>query len=210
MGLDLVVGARAEDEDDDEGRWPAAMFEHVNRVLEAHGLRPHHEPTDVPQERCYEERVGFDGALHYLRRVAAHLEAKRGLPLPVGKGQSAKEDPVLEARHAASKASSRFAHLIEHSDAEGFYVPIDFGAVLVDASILGGYLGSSFALRRECEELAAALGLPLGLDTDAEELANGGDGTARWHAYPTEARVCLVLHRAAVTSIETGAAIVFC
>jgi hypothetical protein len=93
----------------------------------------------------------------------------------------------------------------DHSDAEGFYLPIDFADVIVppeDAGVAGGYIGSSFALLRECEELARSIGVPLDLDTETDELFKGGDGSQRWHAYHVEARVCLVLHRAAVVTAD--------
>jgi hypothetical protein len=204
MGLDLVVGVPPEDEDAVE--WASEQFEAINRVLAARGILAHREPDEVPEGRQYEERVGGYGALHFLRRFAAHLEAKREIPPPcIG---NPVEDPVLAVRYRRS--GGRFSHLIDHSDAEGYYLPIDFADVIEppdDAGVPGGAIGSSFALLRECEELARALGIPL--DVSTEDVGNG-DGSQRWHSYAAEARVCLVLHRAAATSIETGAAIVFC
>ncbi|CKR85698.1 Uncharacterised protein [Mycobacterium tuberculosis] len=62
------------------------------------------------------------------------------------------------------------SHLVCHSDAEGFYVPVDFDEVLYsepddDKQLAGGMLGSSYRLRDELVLVAPALGINL---TDGE------------------------------------------
>ena len=51
-----------------------------------------------------------------------------------------------------------------HSDAEGFYVPIDFPEVLIDERIAGAYLGSSVRLAHELVLVAPALEIELDRD----------------------------------------------
>jgi hypothetical protein len=55
----------------------------------------------------------------------------------------------------------RRSHLMCHSDAEGYYVPIDFELVIFDKDV-GGWLGSSIWLKQELEELAEKMRFELG------------------------------------------------
>ncbi len=107
-----------------------------------------------------------------------------------------------------------FDHLIHHSDCEGYYVPVEFGPVLVDEELSGGALGSSVRLLAELRALAEALGLPEGLDPDGPEVEGaleGEDaGPEPWRRYGTESFICLQLMRAARHSVETGAVMAFC
>ncbi len=68
-------------------------------------------------------RVGSYGAIHYLRHYAAHL-AINGCP-PENPFQDGKH-PLLEDVYRGRYKIDKFRHLIEHSDCDGFYVPIDF------------------------------------------------------------------------------------
>ena len=100
-------------------------------------------------------------ALHYLRRIAAHIAAGRAVPPPGD--DDASSDPVQEAYYDAvagkrrlfrkgPKFDRRFDHLLVHSDAEGFYAPVEFDEVLFSDEVPGAMLGSSHALVRESEE----------------------------------------------------------
>lgn len=65
------------------------------------------------------------------------------------------------------------SHLLCHSDAEGFYVPIDFEDVIVDnedRELPGGLLGSTQRLMAELVTVAPTLGIELknGELSDAE------------------------------------------
>ena len=76
---------------------------------------------------------------------------------------------------AARKPQPQFEHLQWHSDCEGFYLPRDFDHVVLDDAQpqregVGGMVDHPFALLRECEELAALIGLPEGLHEQSEEL----------------------------------------
>ena len=231
MGLVVEVGflidvLQEDPEAADEFREQLAA---VNRVLVANGLPEHHEPEDAEWEVLSYDMFGYSG-LHYLRRVAAHLATRGSLPLP-GDDRAA-EDPVLRGYHGRSESKLRrlfklrapdfgtarkFSHLIDHSDAEGFYVPIHFDAVLAstrDTPPAGALLGSSHALVKELEELAAALALPPDLDPESEALWDAADeqgtGDTTWKRYGVVSFTCARLLAAARASIERGAAIVFC
>ncbi|MFL5242013.1 MAG: hypothetical protein ACJ8FY_07885 [Gemmataceae bacterium] len=107
---------------------------------------------------------------------------------------------------------------MQHSDAEGYYLPQDFPKVLFppeDLEIPGGMVGSSVRLHDECKRLANWLQLPLDLDPEAEEVWEAafdkqGEEDEVWHRYGIESFVCLRLYAASKHSMEHGAAIVFC
>ena len=143
---------------------------------------------------------GYSG-LHYLRRVAAYLDSTGRLPEP-GK-DNASEDPVLEQYFqdvTGTKPSfltrllnkqpnfqRGLDHLIVHSDAEGFYVPIEFPDVLYayeEREVAGGMLGSSYRLLSECKRIAAELEIPSDLDETSDALWEAadsqGEGTQKW------------------------------
>ena len=99
-----------------------------------------------------------------------------------------------------------------HSDAEGFYVPVEFDDVLFSDDVPGTMLGSSQGLVRECEELARSLDIPPGLDPESDELwqASEEQGTGEgWRQYGVESFTCVRLLAAARESVQRGAAVVF-
>jgi hypothetical protein len=129
--------------------------------------------------------------------------------------QEAYYDAVAGKRRLFRKSPQfdrRFDHLLVHSDAEGFYVPVEFDEVLFSDGVPGTMLGSSQALSRECEELAQALGVPADLDPESEELwsaseeQGAGDG---WRQYGVESFTCVRLLAAARESVQRRAAVVF-
>jgi hypothetical protein len=93
-------------------------------------------------------------------------------------------------------------------------VPVDFGPVIVDEGVPGGYLGSSVRLLAETRRIASALGLPEDLDPDSDEVEAACDANALdaegWQRYGIESYACLRLIRAARHSVITGAAIAYC
>lgn len=230
MGPAIEVGILADLSEND----PEAVevfkeyFRTLNVFLASAGLPPHSEPRDCPIHSG--DMYGYSG-LHYLRRIAAHLDGRGSLPPPGD--QDAADDGVLEDYLLAAgqeptyfertfgkwlrRRRRSFDHLIVHSDAEGFYLPLDFPDVLFPPdgyNIPGCMIGSSVRLRDECERLAAALQLPLDLDPDSDEVFEAtesqGEGPTLWQRYGIESFNCLRLHAAATHSIKTGAAIVFC
>jgi hypothetical protein len=225
MGLDVFVGILAA-LDDEEGvahyRGELAM---VTATLKAAGLPTWHEPDVDPDEAYDEQMYGYRG-LHYLRRLAVHVAATGVLPPPGGKDAS--DDPLLMRAYdgapshaivvadavtpvgSPEAALGGFDHLVHHSDADGYYVPVDFQPVIIGERVVGDYLGSSHRLLDECLRLAKMMGLPEDLDpwSDAAEGAIS-DPSALWQQYRVESFSCLRLIAAARTSISTGAAITF-
>lgn len=228
MGLRLSVGYIAEvKEADPEGVVMVRNgFERLNEFICSQGLPPHREPEEIIPFSC--QMWGYSG-LHYLRRTAVHLARSGALPPPGD--ENASKDPLLLERYATTNGSAgwfsrllgrsaareRFVHLIDHSDAEGYYLPSDFSRVLFAPAgwqIPGGYIGSAPRLLQECEEIARALELPLDLDIEADEVWSAPDsqgrGDVRWRRYGVESFSCLRLHAAARHSVQTSAALVFC
>lgn len=229
MGLALEVGVLADlKEGDPEGfEYHASALARLNRFLESCELPPHREPEDC--EVWSGEMIGYSG-LHDLRRLAAHLDAEAPLPAP-SRGDGT-EDACLAGYYASAdarrlglfqrlfgrKARYRrgFDHLILHGDAEGYYLPIDFPAVLfppADLEIPGGMIGSAHRLLAELERIALALAIPDSLTPDAEELWEAADDPAEggdlWQQYGRESFGCVTLRHACRQSITQRAAIVF-
>jgi hypothetical protein len=229
MGLALEVGILADlRENDSEGyEHYLKQFDALNKYLEEVGLATHHEPENCEVWSC--EMYGYSG-LHYLRRIAAHFDLTGNLPLPGNKDSS--KDVTLQKYYqkAESKSPGFFArllptlpkyqfgfnHLILHSDAEGFYLPIEFKEVLYPDSelgIAGGMIGSTIKLLRECERLAKVLEIPSNVDEKSEELWEAadaqGESSIKWQKYGVESFTCVHLIKACKKSIETGAAIIF-
>lgn len=230
MGLSLEVGILADlREHDPEGAEVfEGFFEYAGAVLHKHRLPQHAEPRDC--EVWSAQMYGYSG-LHYLRRIAAHLDA--GLAMPPPGDQDSSDDPILQAYFqdvvgqgpgllkrlvkGLPRFSRSFDHLIVHSDAEGFYLPMDFPDVLLDEDdqqLPGGMLGSVPRLARELDRLASALGIPDHLHAEAEELWAAADaqgsGTETWQRYGIESFSCVVLREACQKSLASGAALVFC
>ncbi len=227
MGLDLLVGVLSQPSEDDEAEdLIRVQLKGVNALLARAGLGKHEEP-----ERCevWSVQAGSYSWLHYLRRIAAHLELHGRLPEPGGPESS--NDPVANQYYDLSVGAVRgwrrmlgkgkprrqsFDHLMIHSDAEGFYVPMEFEAVLLgdeQRDVLGGMLGSSHQLLRECERLREALEIPETLTPEDDELweaaESQGEGSG-WRRYGVESFSCVALLHGARQSIEQRALLLFC
>lgn len=229
MGLCIAVGHYSEVVTDDESfaEEMIAQLGNLNHYLLSVGLPVHREPVNCESNSW--DMFGYSG-LHYLRRIAAHLDLRNQLPPPGDK--DAPEDPVIREyyRLADGQPASwfqrmiwnvpkkrSFDHLVLHGDAEGYYLPIDFPAVLFpggDFEIPGGMIGSTHRLKSECERLAIALQLPLNIDPEAEEVWEAAESQGQygvgWQRYGVESYICLRLLAACEHSLRTGAAIVFC
>jgi hypothetical protein len=227
MGLVVCVGmlvdlGREDEEGVDQLR---GDLNTLNDVLREHGLEEHKEPESALWEPISFDMYGYSG-LHYLRRLAAHLDTDGLLPPPGD--ESASEDPVLGGyyerldrrsgllgrfRRAETDSAGGYDHLMNHSDAEGFYVPQPFAQVLRAPKVTGGLVGSAVSLRDELRRIEEALGIPASLDPEDDELweatESQGDGDAGWQQYGIESFTCARLLAAAEASIERGAAIVF-
>ena len=229
MGLALEVGILTDLRENDSEGYERYLnqFRVLNEYLEKVGLPTHHEPEGCEVWSC--EMYGYSG-LHYLRRIAAHIDITGNIPSP-GNIDSPKDvtlqnyykkaenkDPGFLARlpPTSQKYPVGFNHLIFHSDSEGFYLPIEFEKVLYPDSelgIAGGMIGSTIKLLRECERLAAVLEIPPSIDENSDELWEAadaqGESSVKWQKYGVESYTCIHLIKACNKSIETGAAIVF-
>lgn len=225
MGLDLLVGALSQPLEEEEASF-RGQLKVVNALLARAGLGKHEEP-----ERCevWSVQAGGYSWLHHLRRLAAHLELHGRLPEP-GDSEASK-DPVATQYYDLSVGAVRgwrrllgkgkprrqsFDHLMLHSDAEGFYVPMEFDVVLFgdeQHEVSGGMLGSSHQLLRQCERLRETLGIPETLTPEDDELwaAAESQGEGRgWRRYGVESFSCVALLHGARKSIEQRALLVFC
>ena len=229
MGLALCVGYLAEIaySDEEGARAFREEMDRLNCFLVSAGLQPHREPQECPALSC--DMYGYSG-LHYLRRIAAHLDLRGVLPAAGDRG--AANDLVMEEYYRLATRTKpgfmarlfgrperprSFDHLLRHGDAEGYYLPQDFPEVLFppkELAIPGGMVGSSVRLHEECRRLAAALQLPVDLDPEAQEVWDAvesqGQGEVHWKRCGIEAYLCLRVIRAADHSLKHGAVIVFC
>jgi hypothetical protein len=228
VGLDVSVGVIADlrTNDPEGAEHFATYFSAINVALAEAGLPKHVEPTDC---ECWSAQMfGYSG-LHYLRRIAAHMDA--GQPLPPPGDEASSDDPLLAAyfddvsgrrpgllqriTQRSPRFSRTFDHLLVHSDAEGFYLPQDFPNVLFadDEAVPGGMLGSVPRLLSELERLAAALAIPDDLHVQSEALWEAadsqGEGDKTWQRYGIESFSCVVLREACRRSLASGAAVVF-
>lgn len=244
MSLDVAVGVLADlVANDEEG---AGCFredlERLNVGLLAAGLERHVEPETAP---LLSLPIGSYSTLHELRRVAAHLQYSDKPPLSRPMNERSWDDALYDRYFAAfyeenpesapstfaKPSARRFDHLMVHSDAEGFYVPQQFDSVLVTGANVYGWVGSSFALASECEELARALQIPEAMLLDKDDMVFvdalralerppslgrriGGFFKSPlplevWRQLPIAASVCVKLHQAAQHSMRTGAVIAF-
>jgi hypothetical protein len=195
------------------------QFRAVTDALSRAGYSGYQEPEDIDFNQTWSARIGGYSSLHYLRRVAAHIWAGQDPPEPIDRPT---EDPLLHELYSIGPAGSpsrkfpgnTFAHLVHHSDAEGYYVPIDFPSPLVSSNVIGKAIGSSVRLLRECEQLAETIALPMDLDPESEEferqLVSPSPNAPLWRRRPVESYVCLQLIAGCKASIRTGAALVLC
>ncbi len=213
MGLVIAVGYEmARSDADPEGReWALADLEEVNRVLVGYDLPPHHEPDSLPELRDRGQSHSFPYSyLHYLRRAVAYARqdpAKFG-PAPDD------YDPSTDDRIDHELTVRMDSHLICHSDADGFYVPIDFPDPLYDAddeeALPGGVLGSSQQGLEELIATAPLIGITLvdGVLTDeqARRVATESEDASPFYR---ERTVWLSLFEAFTHSIEHRCLVVF-
>lgn len=157
MGLGISVGILADlNEHDPEG---AAFFREqltvLNRYLTDQMLPLHAEPERLPPLRRQTVTSFPYRYLHHLRRVFAWALADpewRAEPFPEHLDPA--EDPLVERESYLFRS-----HLLCHSDAEGFYLPIAFDDPLTGDDVLGGFAGSSYQLLDELQLCATALGV---------------------------------------------------
>ncbi len=216
MGLGVEVGIMADllENDDESFEHYEEQFAAMNELLAERDLPQHNEPSQVDEVVSY-DMWGYSG-LQYLRRFAAHIADGGKVPSPGD--EQASVDPILQKYFQANEPiKCRFQHLLQHSDIDGYYLPIDFKEVIFlpeDSEITGGMLGSSIQLLEECKDLAKELKLPEDIDPDGDEIWEAAekqspDDEVFWKRYGVESFTCVRLMNAARVSVETNAAIIF-
>lgn len=209
MGLAIVVASLAEvlADDPDFVEDIQQDFETINSLLRANGLPDHREPESMP---ALDSRAPIDSFpysfLHYLRRVYAHVVEKPGVAPPaLPEGEDPAEDPVID------RVGSPAHHLLWHSDAEGYYLPIDFPEVIESEDLPGGGFGSSQRLLKELVYVAPFLGIQLDdstlSDAETERIAQAIEAEGPNYV---ELIVWIALFEAARLSLEHKTAIQFC
>jgi hypothetical protein len=208
MGLAVGVG-HLEDlsSNDPEGaQWLRRELAALDEVLARAGLPAHHEPDrfEVPlfdlRRACTSFPYSF---LHYLRRAFAHVRV--GLPIPDDEELRPEHDAVVE------EASEMFdSHLLCHSDAEGYYAPVDFAEPIFDDAAPGGMLGSTQGLLRELLAVAPHIGVELTSERRPTPACDAGlqaiaDSGPLWR----ERLVWYALFEAASLSLRFNTLIVF-
>jgi hypothetical protein len=177
MGLSVQVGVLADLlENDPEGaEWLREGLAAANKILSEHRLPLHSEPESLPglKDRCSLNGYPYS-FLHHLRRAYAHRKANpTWIAEPLPPGAKPTDDQILQAEYRRQTS-----HLLTHSDAEGFYLPVDFKDVLFDRGegLPGEMIGSSFRLLQELVFVAPAIGIELHeselTDHQAEEINN--------------------------------------
>lgn len=208
MSLMTVVGYLDTPDDDKGRRWFQDQLKTINEVLVDHGFSAHTEPEHLQPISSAQpwSEIGYS-SLHALRRVAAYRALDRHyVATPFPESARAADDPAI-----AKVGAQTDSHLLCHSDAEGFYVPIDFPKVLIDERIAGAYLGSSVRLAHELVLVAPALEIELDRDgrLTPQEAQRLYALTEREDGLFRELTGWLDLYEAARLSIAQKSAIVF-
>jgi hypothetical protein len=101
------------------------------------------------------ESLGSYGNLHKLRGFAAHLEFNGDVPRLEDQAASY---PLLRKIYDGELETKKFQHLIEHSDSDGFYLPIEFAepfSLVMDETL--NSCGSTFQLLNELNQIGPTL-----------------------------------------------------
>ncbi|OSC41968.1 hypothetical protein [Mycobacterium decipiens] len=210
MGLSLYTHYLAEtlETDPELAEWFRRDLGLVNQMLVAKELPAHHEPSTYGTTKRRHVSDFPYSFLHYLRRAFALLHEDEPLT-PLADGERPSEDPAVD--NASAMMDS---HLLCHSDAEGFYVPVDFDDILFDTEergLPGGILGSSQGLMRELIKTAPALGIALdgGVLSDTEAARLYAEGEDESTPFWREKLVWLALYENARVSIDDKTLLVF-
>jgi len=171
---------------------------------------------ETPELLADGHRLGSYSALHVLRGLAVWHE--RGKPLADATEAAFYDTSRAYYEQVAQGPASRFQHLINHSDCDGYYVPYSIPGPLLlnytppedDEDSDGPQqlsVGSSLGLLRELDELAPLLALA----GDLGELGEADFGAAAdAHRWPTAAWVWGVLHCYARESVLNNTVMIYC
>ncbi|MFX0071992.1 MAG: hypothetical protein ACFFAO_12960, partial [Candidatus Hermodarchaeota archaeon] len=126
---------------------------------------------------------------------------KDWIPTPVKKNEDPADDIILDDAYFVHMDS----HLICHSDAEGYYIPLNFKDVIYDDDrdrILGGMLGSSYMLFEELLKIAPKLGIKIQENKIDPKEIDVINSIKDEEPFSIEKRVWLVLYDCAELSIK--------
>lgn len=189
--------------------WLREELKRLNALLRKNGLPEHHEPEALPNIDRRGAPHSFPYSYtHHLRRAVAysrHAPEKFG---HIDRDQEPSTDPYIDRELSVWMDS----HLICHSDAEGFYVPIDFPEPLyavAEFPITGDIVGSSQRVLEELVQTAPLLEIVLGeqgslSDDEAAKLRDEGS-----HRYGLERLVWFAFYEAASASVRYNSVISF-
>ncbi len=205
MGLAITSGEYAYflEEDPEGAEWLEEDLLKINLALKEKGFREHTEPKKIPETNmsCIE---GFPYSfLHYLRRVYALNEL--GEKITPTNGEITEQDESIIEK-VSGKLSS---HLLCHSDAEGYYVPIEFNDVIFNSELPGEILGSRQKLFSEIIKIANLINIEV-IDNSISEITESELAEANENnPYYIERVVWFALYENCKNSIEHNTLISF-
>lgn len=212
MGLEITSGMLAEFKGSEPEAYNAykKIFKNINVVLATNNLEPHNEPEEMENEAL--QFGGFPYSfLHHLRRFLAHAweneDDENWKPKPFSPNEDPGVDSVLEDHYSYMES-----HLLTHSDAEGFYLPVKMPEVLFDieeARVPGAMIGSSYSLLEELKGLTKYLGIELDDNNDIMNVQQLNEIIQENGDFWIEILVCASLIDAAKFSINNNTAILF-
>jgi hypothetical protein len=203
MGLQITVGAEHNDPGFAESHIKALAG--ISAGLAEMGFE-WREPTNTTLPAGWPYLWAFSYVnLHYLRRVYALVQADEDVT-PVSSREEMDEAKDVVEQEALFGDS----HLLNHSDCDGYYVPVDW-ADYHDFPLVGAeVVGSSPHLLWEIEKCAPAIGIE---DVDDGWLPDGKLRQLRAedqsHPFHIERYTWVALYDACRLSMHTGHAIVF-
>lgn len=212
MGLDgRLVGSN----DEEFEKWYKPLINQMSEFIAQHQVGNTAVALALgttKDDEDFVERIGHYSGVQLLRSYAAHI-AVHGKP-PEEEGRES-INTELDEMYEGKRPFAPFDHLINHSDAEGFYVPVDFKEPFVfQARTYDGegtwdcYVGSSQRLLHELDELNKHLKMPgdYGDLGGFEPLSKVVDE----RPYGAECWVWAVLHWFARASVERNLLLEFC
>ena len=208
MGLDgMLVGS---DDEEYERQWKPFLNRTLDEARKT-GISLNGFQLGALNGEEYIERIGRYSGLQMLRSYAAYIAVHGRPPAETAEDSINAE---LNAMYNRERGFEPFQHLINHSDADGIYLPIDFAKpFLYEAPCFDGEgtwecdVGSSPALLRELNQINQHLQMPgdwgeLGGWEAVEKLCEGPFGNERW--------VWSVMRYLARVSAEKNLLFVFC
>jgi len=165
------------------------------------------------KDRIFCERIGNYNLIHHLRRYALHIEVNGKPPLDCSE-DPCKDELLLKIYDDELKTS--FPHLIDHSDCDGYYIPVEFPKPIwikpseidieeeVDNPLIS--IGSTINLLKELETINKYLQVNIddleNLENYSERITGDNNEFVKW---------CWgVLYQMSTNSIKFSQPIIFC